>query len=113
MKAAVKASHLKIKDVTKRAGYSRGAYYVHIEDPNLDYHILMAYGKAIHHDFTEEFPDMPKYFNTISDPGEHYNNRKPQTLEEALMELELLKEKYTELLERFNQMILEKVNAGK
>ena len=113
LKAAVKSSHFKIKDVAKRAGYSRAAYYTHIEDPDLDYHILMAYGKAIMHDFTEEFPDMPKYFNIASDPLEHYNNNKPQTLEEALMELEFLREKYMELLEKFNQMILEKMNAGK
>lgn len=109
LKTAVETSRYKIGEATKRAGYSRNAYYKHIEDPDLDYHILILYGKAIMHDFTEEFPDMPKYL--LSDPDETY--KKPQTLEEAIKVLDQWRERYYELMDKYNRMIEEKVNAGK
>lgn len=103
--AAVEASNLSKEDVAAKAGYSRSAYYKHIENPNLDYHILIAYGKAIGHDFTEEFPDMPKYL--LEEPDEGYG--KPKNLEEALRFLEQWKNKYLELLEKYNRLIEERM----
>ncbi len=93
------------EDVAHKAGYSRSAYYKHIENPTLDYHILMAYGKAIRYDFTEEFPDMPKYI--VEEPGDNYS--KPVTLEDAIQLLEKWKDKYLELLEKYNQVIEERI----
>lgn len=102
---AVEASGLNKKEAAGKAGYTRSAYYKHIENPDLDYHILMAYGKAIKHDFTEEFPDMPKYL--LEEPEETYN--KPRTLEDAIRILEQWKNKYLELLEKYNRLIEEKM----
>lgn len=98
---AVEASGLGKEEVANKAGYSRSAYYKHIENPNLDYHILIIYGKAIKYDFTEEFPDMPKYL--LEEPEEAYG--KPKTLEEAIKIMELWKNKYLELLEKYNRLI--------
>src|ERR1700730_508286 len=78
--AAVEATGLNKRDVAGKAGYSRSSYYKHIDNPKLEFHILTAYGKAIKHDFTEEFPEMPKYI--LEDPVESYGQ--PSTLEEAL-----------------------------
>ena len=105
LEAAVKASGLGIERAAKRAKYTRSAYYKHKEDPDLDYHILVRYGKAIRYDFTEEFPDMPKYL--LSEPEDEYG--KPQTLEEALKILDQWKNKYLELLEKYNRVIEEKM----
>ena len=53
-----------------KAGYTRSSYYKHIRDPDLPYHILAGYGKAIEHDFTEELPEMPQYM--IEEPDARY-----------------------------------------
>jgi hypothetical protein len=103
--AAVEATGLNKEDVAKKAGYSRSAYYKHIENPNLDFHIMIAYGKAISYDFTNEFPEMPKYL--LEDPDEIYG--KPRTLEEAIQLLEQLKNKYLDLLEKYKVLMEEKM----
>lgn len=100
--AVVEASGLKKEEIAMRAGYSRSAYYKHVENPNLDYHILMAYGKAMNHDFTEEFPDMPRY--EIEDPETIYI-RPPKTVDEAVQQRDFWRNKYYELLERYTGLI--------
>jgi len=99
--AAVEASGLGKEEAARRAGYTRSAYYKHIENPNLDDHILIAYGKAIKYDFTEEFPGMPKYM--MEEPEEVYG--RPKTMEEANKIIDLWKNKYLELLEKYNRLI--------
>jgi len=98
---AVESTGLNKEEVASKAGYSRSSYYKHIENADLEFHILIAYGKAIRHDFTEEFPEMPKY--VIEDPEESYG--KTLTLEEAIRQRDIWKDKYIELLEKYNQMI--------
>ncbi|MBI5370595.1 MAG: helix-turn-helix domain-containing protein [Sphingobacteriales bacterium] len=100
----VEASGLKKEEVAKKAGYSRSAYYKHIENPELDFSILIAYGKALRYDFTEDIPGMPRYL--LEDAGELYGN--PENLEEARKILSQLKNKYLELLEKYNRLIEEK-----
>lgn len=103
--AAVEASGLGKEEAAKRAGYTRSAYYKHIENPNLDDHILIAYGKAIKYDFTEEFPGMPKYM--MEEPDDAYG--RPKTIEEAIKMIDLWKHKYVELLEKYNRLIEERM----
>jgi hypothetical protein len=107
--AAIGATRLSKEEVAKKAGYSRSSYYKHIEDPDLEFHILIAYGRAIKHDFTEEFPDMPKY--VVEDPPENYS--KVPTLEEALQQRDFWKDKYLELLEKYNIMIEGRISGNK
>ena len=102
---AVEASGLGKEEAAKKAGYTRSAYYKHIENPNLDYHILILYGKAINYDFTEEFPDMPKYL--LEEPEETYG--KPKTIEDALKLVQQWKDKYLNLLEKYNKLIEERM----
>lgn len=102
---AVEATGLNKEDIANKAGYSRSAYYKHIENPELDYDILIAYGRAIRYDFTEEFPDMPKYI--AEEPEDGFN--KPTTFEEAVQQMERWKDKYLELLEKYNQIIEERL----
>lgn len=97
----VEATGLNKEEVARKAGYSRASYYKHIEKPDLSYYILIAYGKAIKHDFTEEFPDMPRY--VLEDPEEYYGT--PKTLDDAIHIIASWKNKYIELLEKYNQLI--------
>ena len=103
--AAVQASGLGKEEAAKKAGYTRSAYYKHIENPNLEDHILIAYGRAIKYDFTSELPEMPKYI--LEEPEEVYG--KPKTLEDALRVIDSWKNKYLDLLEKYNIMIEEKM----
>jgi hypothetical protein len=105
--AAVEASGLNKEEAAKKARYSRSAYYKHIENPNLGYHILIAYGKAIRHDFTEEFPDMPKY--VMEDPEAPYD--KPKNIEESIRITDQWKNKYFDLLEKYNRLIEQRLGG--
>lgn len=104
----VEASGKNKEDVAAKAGYSRSAYYKHIENPNLDYHILIAYGKALNHDFTEEFPDMPQY--QVEDVDATYG-KPADTVEEANRQKEYWKNKYIELMEKYTSLIEEKITT--
>lgn len=101
LEEAVKKTRTKVTQLVKRVGVSRGTYYNHIEDPNLGYEILEAYGKVLKYDFTQVIPQMPKY--AIADPEESYG--KPVTLEEALRRIDYWKDKYIDLLERYSRLI--------
>jgi len=99
----VKASGIKKEKVAEKAGYQRTSYYKHIKEPELPYHILTSYGKAINYDFTELLPEMPKYI--FQEPEESYN--KTLTLDEARNQIDYWKGKYIDLLEQFNKLVLE------
>lgn len=101
LESAMKASRLNIEFVAKKAGYSRSSYYKHILDKELDFHILAVYGKALKYDFTEELPEMPKYL--VEEPEQDYG--KTPTLKEALKQRDQWKDKYYELLEKYNKLI--------
>ncbi|MBI3138043.1 MAG: helix-turn-helix domain-containing protein [Sphingobacteriales bacterium] len=103
---AVEASGLKKEEAAKKAGYTRSAYYKHIENPDLDFSILIAYGKALRHDFTEEIPGMPGYL--MEELSEIYGD--PGNMEEARQLIAKLKNKCLELLEKYNRLIEEKWN---
>ncbi|MGV3528116.1 MAG: hypothetical protein ACO1OO_04405 [Flavisolibacter sp.] len=105
LKNAVDASRLSKELVARKAGYTRTSYYKHIADPDLPFHILAAYGKAIRHDFTQELADMPKYL--LEDPSENYD--KEMSLTEAIKQIDYWKGKYIDLLEKYNDMIEEKM----
>lgn len=105
LETAVKASRMNKEYVAKKAGYSRASYYKHIEVRDLPYHILAAYGKIIRHDFTEELPEMPRYL--VEEPEEQFG--KTPTLKEALRQRDHWKEKYYELMEKYNKLIEEKM----
>lgn len=103
--AAVNASGKNIEDVAVKAGYTRSAYYKHIKRADLDFHILIEYGKALRIDFSDDFPEMPKYL--LHEPDEIYGV--PENLEQAKTMLAQLKSKYTDLLEKYNLLMEEKV----
>lgn len=103
--AVVAASGVNVEDVAKKANYTRGAYYKHVKKSDLEFHILAEYGKALRYDFSDEFPEMPKYM--LEEPDEIYG--KPETLDEAIQMLSQLKNKYTDLLEKYKNLMEEKV----
>lgn len=98
-----KASGFTLTELSKRVSYDRTTVYRHFAKPDLEFSILLKYGKALNHDFTVEFPELLSYFGTIEEPMNAYT---PQTLAEALKERDLWKDKYIKLLEKHNSLIL-------
>ena len=103
LKAAVKKNKLKITQVAKKSGISRGTFYNHIEDPNLPFDILERYGKILGYDFTADIPEMAKY--SLEEPVEIYGH--PATIEEAIQQRDYWKNKYISLLEKHQRLIEE------
>ena len=104
LQEVVKRSDLNIAQVAKKARYSRASYYNHIDDPELPFEILERYGKVIAYDFSRDFPEMVKY-SGFTETGKEY-----LTHEQACRERDHWRDKYYDLLERFNELLLEKLN---
>ncbi|MGS2765013.1 hypothetical protein [Sinomicrobium sp. M5D2P9] len=100
LKKAVKNSGIAIKVVAEKAGYSRSAYYKHIEMEDLSLHILLKYGKGLEFDFSQFIPEI----NSIDDKEMGH----PVTYKEALNQIHLVKEKYYSLLEKYNNLLEER-----
>ena len=104
LQLAVRKHKLKITQVVKKLGISRGTFYNHIEDPNLPLEVLEKYGKALGYDFTTDLPEMSKY--TFEEPSEVYGQQ-PSTIEEAIKQRDYWKDKYIALLEEHHRLTKE------
>lgn len=89
--------------LAKKLGYDRSTLYLHFANPNLDYSVILKYGKALKHDFSVEFPDMFQYISTVEEPLAEY---KVMSVSEALRERDYWKDKYINLMERYNELIM-------
>lgn len=98
-----KASGFSLTELSKRVAYDRTTVYRHFAKPDIEFPILIKYGKALNHDFTVEFPELGNYFSQIEEPINAYTTH---TLAEALKERDLWKDKYIKLLEKHNTLIL-------
>lgn len=105
LQAAAESSGVNITVLARKAGYSRSSYYNHIMDPDLSFEILQQYGKAMKHDFTADFPEMSKHI--LEEDTEEYT--KPVNLEQAIKLAEKWKAKYYALMEKYNQLLEEKL----
>ena len=95
-----KTSPLSLKDIIEKAGYKYPTFYVHIKKADLPYETLARYGKALNHDFTNEFPEMADYI--MKEDTNVYNNR--FSYEELLKERDKWLSKYQEQTERYQRL---------
>lgn len=98
-----KTSGFSLTALSKRVGYDRTTVYRHFAKPDLEFPILLKYGKALNHDFSVDFPELLNYFNKVQEPMAAYS---VATLAEALKERDFWKDKYISLLEKHNALIL-------
>src|SRR5215216_1964680 len=105
LQTVVSDSGMSITLLVKRAGYSRSSYYNHILDPQLDLGILEQYGKVLKHDFSINFPEISN--QVLHEDPEEYN--KPATIEQAVKQAERWKEKYYAVLEKYHQLLEERI----
>ncbi len=103
-------SELTITQVAKKAGFNRTTFYNHIVNPELPFHILERYGRVLNFDFTAKIPEMQKFKN-FEDPAVLYKT--PDTLEEVLLQRDIWRDRYYELLEKYNKVIEEALASKK
>lgn len=101
LKKAVKDSGIPVTTLIKRMQFSRTSYYNHIDNKDLPLDILVQYGKVLGIDFSVNFPQLKHLENFI--------NKTPLNLEDAISEINYWKDKYYELLEKYNLSIEEKL----
>lgn len=82
-------------------GISRGTYYNHISDRYLSLETLFEYGKAIGFDFSKILPEIKQY--RVEEPEVTF--KVPQTLEEAIEQRDMWREKYYQLMEKYHRLL--------
>ena len=106
LRDAVNERGMNITKLMKKVNYSRSTYYNHILDPDLPYEVLEKYGKAMSHDFSDEFPNFSG-FRLEDEPAEY---GRPETLEKALEQMDMYRDKYQDILEKYQKLLEEKIN---
>lgn len=99
IESAVRKSGISITEVARRLGKSRRHLYNIFEDPNVSIDVILQIGKIIHHDFSSEIYDIQKLSSE-----EHIYNDKDQNYSNS-NQAEYWKNKYLELLEKYNKML--------
>lgn len=102
IKKAVEESGRSITTLVQRAGWSRTTYYNHIANKDLPLDIIAQYGKALGIDFSIEIPEIKDIKNFVQNP--------PINLEEASLQINYWKDKYYEVLEKYNALIEKTLN---
>lgn len=89
---AVRKSGLAISKVAEKLGKSRRWMYLMFENPNVPYETVLAIGKIIHYDFSNEIKTIHSKF---SEPDEQYE----------VKDVTYWREKYYTLLEEHNELL--------
>lgn len=106
------ANGMSISALAKKVGYDQSTFYRHTEKEELGFHIIRRYGRAMNHDFREEFPEMQDEMSMVNEPfPEKYGNA-TITLSQCLEERNQWKEKYYSLLEIHNKMLRDKLESA-
>jgi len=93
-------------EIIQMAGYnSQSTYYKHISQENLGFRVLYKYAKVLEYDFAKEIPEFKTWItnNNLSPIGS-------TSIEESqlIKERDSWKEKYFQLLEKYNELLEEK-----
>ena len=98
IKKAVYQSGFSITDIANRIGKSRRWMYIMFENSNVSLDVVLEIGKIIHHDFSEDMPELK---------SQNQSNATPQntTYPESYW-----KDKYLKLLEEYNELLKTKNN---
>jgi AcrR family transcriptional regulator len=102
---------ISITRLAKKAGYEQSTIYRHFSNDKLSYNVIIKYGKAMMHDFSEEFPDMMRHFRLEEEAPEKEMPDKGLTNDECMEQLKYYQKKYIELLEKHNQMLINRLTV--
>jgi len=99
-----KDTGLKVTPIARKMGIDRGTIYRHFNEADLSIDYIVKYGKAMKIDMQKYFPEV---VDIVSNEDGHLLFEKPSyaELENAVNHW---KDKYIQLLERYNDLLLEK-----
>lgn len=92
---AVRESGIPISKVAKTLGKSRRWMYHTFESNNISIDVILEIGKIIHHDFSKDIKGLIKYKLASDQSDEDMENK-----------AEFWKNKYVELLEKYNELLI-------
>ncbi|RKD18218.1 hypothetical protein BCY91_15545 [Pelobium manganitolerans] len=111
-----KSSRLSIGEITKKAGFKYPTFYAHVKREDLPFETLARYGKALGHNFADEFPEMGDF---IFKEDEVVYGKKKMSYEELELERDRwqnkyhkLNEKYQALADKYQILLEEKLGIG-
>lgn len=104
LQQVVAQSGFTITFITKRAGFSRSSFYNHIADKDLSLETLIEYGSILKYDFLKEHPELTGHLAKETQ-GKYDDTLAPSTIEQALQQRDAWKEKYFELLEKYQKIL--------
>lgn len=104
LKIVMHELNLKVASVARKMDIDRGTVYRHFDDANLSIDYLVKYGKAMNYDFSKYFPEL---LNVVQEEVVEYS-KQPKTFSDLEKELQMWKDKYIQLLEQYNELLLEK-----
>jgi hypothetical protein len=87
-------------------GISSKTVYRHYGTIDLDDTTMLRYGQVLRHDFSKEIPQLAEAMNFFKEPEAKYYTR---TKEDLIEEIESWKNKYINLLEKYNKLVEEKL----
>lgn len=103
LKQVVAENGISITQLVRKTGISRSSYYNHIADRFLPIDILLKYGQVLKHDFLVDFPELSQYI--VNENAMPYAQlSEASTIEEAVKQRDIWKEKYFEMLEKYHQL---------
>jgi predicted transcriptional regulator len=100
---AVRESGFSITRLANRMGKSRRWVYQIFESRTVPVDYILAIGKIIHHDFTEDIKELKTYKvsmakQMMNEPAQAFGNDKE--------EVEYWKNKYLAVLEKYNELLI-------
>jgi len=104
----VRESGYSITKLATKLGKSRRWMYLAFENRNLSIDVILQIGTIIHHDFSAEMNELAFYKHAQAN-GMVDDSGKPVLKNES--EAEHWKNKYLDLLEKYNLLLLEKARA--
>jgi predicted transcriptional regulator len=104
----VRESGYSITKLATKLGKSRRWMYLAFENRNLSIDVILQIGSIIHYDFSTEISDLTFYTHAQSNQVVDDSGR-PFLKNET--EAELWKNKYLDLLEKYNLLLLEKART--
>lgn len=108
----IRRNSYSISELARVLNVNRRTVYNWFLQRNLKPDIIYRIGCALRHDFSEEFPHLfsKEEFNTVDQVKSGISERKPRMEEEsALQNPSQWKDKYINLLEEYNEMLVSQV----
>jgi len=94
----IRRSGLSLTKLSHRLGISRNTLYNRFQNPKLGYRFILEVGRIIHHDFTNDFPDMKEEIELLGEGP-------IRSMDRETVELWKSEGKYIALLEKYAKLL--------